>query len=167
MKNIIYRENLIFPDNFFKKYTQFSNFKEFLKVAKKYGIDIKKAQYTVIKSDKYLPEKDFFTNYTNGFNTLEEFMKKGMEIYPLKPPLLPISVIKKNIFMSGFSSPITTDYWCISCTKKHSVLKKEVVENCSCGHGRFSLIEVTIPEKALIKLREKQILERNLRFKKF
>lgn len=135
LKNL--RDGYIFPDDFYKKYTNFLSQDEFLKAAEKVDLLI------TIKSDEVkfkniTPRKekfdidimiDDFIKENTKFNSWQEFKEKGENNYItyLEKPLL-----KKK---QAIDNQVARDNYtlkCTNCKKIIEVAAEEIIPKCNC-----------------------------------
>ena len=146
-----YRDGFIFPDSFFKKYTKFSNYEEFSKTSKKYGVKILKTMYKVgIEPKQVLTPNLFFEGFTS-FKNIEELILKGCQEYKDRPIVLPKKFLKSNFLSANYISPVSTKYWCFYCGKENEVKMGEIIPECSCGKTSLCLKKPPIALKDALK----------------
>ena len=123
-----YINGFLLPDNFIKKYTKFSSFSEFKKVAKTYGIKILKSQYEEEFTDKSALTPEIFYKQYTSFKSSEE-MYKTAEKECIKKPAAPKKLskvyIKNGFVFPGYISPENIEYECVNCGEKLVVSKDE------------------------------------------
>ena len=140
-----YIDGFLLPDDFIKKYTKFSSFSEFKKIAKKHGIKILKSKYEEEFTDKStLTPKMFFENYTSFKNAEElyEIAEKECIKKPQAPKVLPKIYIKNGFVNPGYISPENIEYKCLNCGEKLVVLKDEIISSCKCSNPLLRILKI-------------------------
>lgn len=142
-----YIDGMIIPDSFIKKYTKFSTFLEFKKMAAKYGILIYKKSYKIKSPDeKFEKEKEFCKNYTS-FSSIEKLYEVA-DVECAKAPsitrkmYLSEEAIKNKLAMSGTVTPYTLECICPNCKEEVIIPKEEIIPRCKCGWNLFSIKKV-------------------------
>ncbi|MCF2699820.1 hypothetical protein [Fusobacterium mortiferum] len=140
-----YRNGMILPDSFIQKYTKFSTFEEFKKVARKYKIKINKNSYTIEGADgKMQNETDFCTQYTS-FQCIAELYEVAENVCPkapIPPKLITKTELKRRVVTSNSIAPCPLEVICILCKANHSFAEGEIIKECKCGSHGFLIKKI-------------------------
>ena len=131
---------MILPDSFIKKYTKFSTFEEFKKVARKYKIKINKNSYSITGADgKMQNETDFCSQYTSFGDIAElyEVAEKECPKAPTPPKLITKTELKNKILSSNTIITCPLEVICFKCKTKYSFKVGDIVQQCACGSNIF------------------------------
>lgn len=138
-----YHKGYIFPDEFYKEYTDFKSHKDFIEKAKEEGIEIilNKTEYSSGVSN--LPGKvtlkdvdkivDNFIAKHSKFKSLEEMIVTAKNIYKDPPDLLPRYSIKERVALTGLIAPNDYELECNICRKHITIAKGTIIPRCNCN----------------------------------
>lgn len=138
-----YHKGYMFPDEFYKEYTDFNSHKDFIKKAKEEGIEIilNKTEYrsgvsnlpkkaTLEDADKII---DNFIAKHSKFKSLKEMLDTAKSIYKDPPSSLPKYSIKESVALPGLIAPNDYELECNICRKHITIAKGNIIPRCNCA----------------------------------
>ena len=135
-----YHKGYIFPDEFYKEYTDFNSHKDFIEKAKEEGIEI---TLTKTKQDIKLVNPpsdvifdefvDLFIKKNTNFKSFKDFIKTAKSIYKDPPSILPKSLIRSKIAIAGFLARDNYELKCNICHKNITINKETIIPKCNCS----------------------------------
>lgn len=145
-----YHKGYIFPDEFYKEYTDFNSHKDFIKKAKEEGIEIRltKATHNIKLTnppkgtifDEFVDT--FIKKYTN-FESFKDFIETAKSIYKDPPSLLPKSSIRSKIAIAGFLARDNYELKCNMCHKHITINKETIIPKCNCSKfSQYIIIKI-------------------------
>lgn len=148
-----YHKGYVFPDEFYKEYTDFNSHKDFVMKAKEEGIGIiqTKTQYgfklsnlvTEITTEDAQKIVDNFIAKHSKFKTQKEMVDTAKNIYKDPPSLLSKSLIRNKIAIAGFLARDKYELECNMCHKHITINKEAVIPKCNCSNfSQYIIIKI-------------------------
>lgn len=137
----IYRNGYIFPDEFYKKYTNFNSQKDFIKAAQKASIKINLTKTICKFSVKdSIDVIDKFIQENTKFNTWDSFIENAQKLYKEPPVLLPKIFIRSKMAPHNYIARNNYEVECIACKNKVIINEGTLIQKCSCS--KFAIYKI-------------------------